>query len=838
MPAAPAAADTTAESKFVNVAASLAGGTGALRGSASPNGTAPDLQLRVPSRLVQEVPADPSFSWLGPTGEMRWSTVSLLDYDQTQDVAALRLSTRSVRPATLAADDPSLYFSMSNVVGPGSFALYGLPESRPDGSTGPDAPTDLFRWGTGEQRDGSPQGLDTTYALPAREMFNTGASFGASGMYCFDLGFTATLADGSPVGAVGTIRIAVGDAVAGDAPCGTATGEVPGEAPGPDPEPSPDPDPDPSPDPDPEPEVRVIGDGHIDAIAPEVETDESGEQSLALRAHHDTHGGLDWDRFVLHSDDTARITLPDTFSVANDWSFVGQPGQSVWNSPYSQVSGLPWAGVSTQSPTLRRATADGASVSVRIDAVTGPGGTPAPGHVVLDTGRAFNYGSEKNGAGLLASTRNGLPAGYLLPVGTHVHYNWYFDQPGVYCIAVTVGAELADGTLHTAAEQLTHVVGETVDPATVQPCGTTADYPDVDGRPSVPPAVPADGPALVEDSFWDVSLDLDGDRDGAGLGVDLLRSSSYRDALPERLDIEDAIFRGSLADDGTYRFGHDGGKFSYRARDEVPYLRWNTLGMPQEDVTGDVTWTIDRLRGPGDLWVEQEKPRRTVFDTAADLTTASVWPQSDTSNTSWATTRPGRYCVDMTWSVPTREHGTVSTTRTLTIVADGVGFEHDSDTLTQTCADDDGAPPVEEPDPEPSEPGAPDPEPSGPGTPEPEPSEPGTPDPEPSGPSAPGPEPSGPGTPDPSQSADPSQGADTSPSDSPPPGESPGTTSEGPPGPGGGTASSGPGGGLAATGAAPLAAVVVAVLLLVVGSGLLIVRRRWAAAADGVPAES
>lgn len=794
VPAAPVAAEATAESKLVNIAASVTDGAGSVRGTASPNGNPPDLQLRVPSRLVAEVPADPSFSWLGPSGQVRWSTVSLLDYDQTQDVAALRLSTRSVRPATLVATDPNLYFTMSNVVAPGSFALYALPESREGGASGPDAPTSLFRWGTGEQRDGSPQGTDATYALPAREMFNTGASFGASGMYCFDLGFTATLADGSPVAAAGTIRIAVGDTVAADAPCGTATGEVPGEAPDPDPDPdpSPDPDPDPSPDPDPgpDPEVHVITEGHIDAVAPEVVTDESGTSSLALRAHHDTLGTLGWDDFVLHSDDTARLTLPAPFTPANDWSFVGEPGGTIWNSPYSQVPGLPWVGMSTQTPTLRAATAGDASVSVRIDAVTGPGGTPAPGHFALDTGRAHNYGSEKNGAGLLATTKNGLPAGYLLPVGTHVHYNWFFDQPGVYCIAVTVGAVLADGTLHTASGQLTHVIGETVDPATVQPCGATADYPAVDGRPSLPPVEPADGPVLVEGSFWDVSLDLD----GADLGADLLRSGSYRDALPERLDIESAIFRGSLADDGVYRFGHDGGKFSYRSRDEVPYLRWNTLAVPQDEVTGDVTWTVDRLRGPGDLRVEQEKPRRTVLDTSADRTTASLWPQTDTSNTSWAVTQPGKYCVEMTWSVPTREHGTVSTTRTLTIVADGDGFEHDAGTLTKTCADDDaGAPPDGEPDPGPSDPGAPDP-----------------------------------GAPDPG-APDPSQGADPSPSASVPPGEPGGTDSQDPPGPGGGTSDAGPEGGLAATGADPLAAVAAAVVLLVAGSGLLVARRRWAA---------
>ncbi|MFI8527246.1 choice-of-anchor M domain-containing protein [Promicromonospora sukumoe] len=770
VPAVPVAAEPLEESKFINVAASITDGVGAVRGTGSPNGIPPDLQLRVPSALVAEVPAGDGFAWLGQAGEARWGTVSLLDYDPALDVAALRLSTRSLRANDLSADDPNLTFSMSDVVAPGSFALYSLPETREEGTTGSDAPTETFRWGAGEQRDGSPQGLDGTYALPPRAMFNTGASFGASGMYCFDLGFTATLADGSPVSGVGTVRIAVGDAVAADAPCGTASGETPGE--------EPDPDPDPDPSPDPEPAVRVVTDGHIDAIAPEVDTDASGAQSLALRAHHDTLGRLDWDDFVLHSDDGSRLTLPAAFTPGDDWSFAGEPGQTIWNSPYAQELGLPWVGLSTQAGSLRQATADGTGISVRIDAVTGPGGTTAPGHLALDTGRAFNYGSEKNGAGLLASTRNGLPAGYLLPVGTHVHYNWYFDRPGVYCIAVTVGAVLADGVLHTAAEQLTHVVGETVDPATVKPCGTTSSYPEAGVRPSVEPAEPADGPVLVEGSFWDISLDLD----GADLSADLLRSSSYRNALPERLDLEDAIFRGALADDGAYWFGHDGGKFSYRARDEVPFLRWNTLGVPLDEVTGDVTWTIDAVDGPGDLWVEQEKPRQTAFDTAQGDTEANLWPQTDTSETSWTVTAPGRYCVDTTWSVPTREHGTASTTRTLTVVADGEGFEHDATTLTETCADgDDGTPPGGDPgptEPDPTDPGAPD----------------GSPSPDP----------------DPSGSPTPGGAGGAAPQDPPGPGSTPGTG----------------GSGLAATGAEPLAIVVAAVLLVAVGAALLIARRR------------
>ncbi|RCS61291.1 choice-of-anchor M domain-containing protein [Microbacterium sp. JB110] len=713
-----------------------------------------DVQLRVPTAATRNVPEAEEFSWLGASGEIRWNT-SGNGYSSQPDEALFVIDTDpSFGDTTLDPGDPAIKFTLSNVVAPGTFMLYDVP-ARAEGEPGPEAPGDLFRWGTGQQRDGTPQEIDTTFELP-KQQTPTEAAFGASGMYCFDMTAAASLADGTDVSDTSTVRIAVGDQVPADAECGMATGEVPElptakiipdapstpvataengtvtvswEAPGDD-----------GGDPitgytvtlrDPNREtftaevdgntltavfeevpagnyrasvvatnanggseasswsagvtvgepVRVVDDGHIDAIGTQVDTDEAtGDLSLALRAHHDDFGWLEWDDFVLYSDDKAQITLPEEFTSDNDWSFLtNEPGTTVWESPIGQEQGLPWVGLSTEHESMREHATG--LVGIRIEGVTGADGRDAPGEFALTRSPQVTV----NGAALLASTREALPNGFMAQVGQHSHFGWYFTRPGVYCVAIAVDTVLDDGSRHTDRGLLTHVIGSQIDPADVTPCGASTDYPEI----SMPDSVPAEGdtPYVFDQGFGNLSLNSD----TGGLTTTLLQNSSYRNETPESHGLEDVIFRGAQIERNGRQY-HDGnyivGATSYwdSARDEVPILRWNTFGLPQQDFDGDVTWSIAHFAGPGDLSVDLSG-QGVIFDTSADITETMLWTQSGLQDTQWEVTAPGRYCVDMSWTVQSKKHGEMTHDQSITIVAVDDGFEHEAGILTQTCAD-------------------------------------------------------------------------------------------------------------------------------------------------------
>lgn len=728
-----------------------------------------DVQLRIPSSLVRAVPDAVDHSWLGAAGELRWETTSPSDYVWADHQALFTLSTAQVD--LTSEEDPLVYFSLSNPVAPGAFSIF----------TPPGDPSAEIRWGTGTQRDGSPQDLHGKVGLPPEvAMFPTKASFSASGLYCFDVTTTATVTDWDwdnydeetdhlpllpgmdPVSVTKTVRIAVGDEVAADAECGTATHETPTLQ-------------DPVPDVPTHPTASVngtsvtigwlppassggspvteytvtlsnnvstplvrsvagdttsvrfddvpagryqarvvasnefgdsrasegspwviveaaegaavvIASGHIDGIAPQIDTDASGALSLALRAHHDDYGWLGWDDFVLYTNDSAQRTLPAEYRSGEDWSFLDEAGSRIWESPQTRRDSLPWVGLSTEHSSIYEHIPHDETLGIRIEGVTGDDGGPAPGAFAMSQG-GNGYGPAVNGAGLRASTVEGLPSGLRIGPGVHQHFSWYFTEPGVYCVAVAVDAVLPDGERHTARGLLTHVVGETVDPTTVTPCAATVAYPEVTAPPSVPVADPEE-PFVFDGGFGSLSLALS----GGAWDARLLHSTSYRNAPPQGHDVEDVVFLGRLridaggVSDGRYYFGTQ--EDPWVERDSLPHLGWDTFGVPQDQVEGDVSWRVSDVRGPGDLGVEDRSwTATTVLDSARGIEEADIWSQSGTRQGVWWVTQPGRYCVDLTWSARTVDHGEVSATRTITVVADGEGFEADAEAFAVTCAD-------------------------------------------------------------------------------------------------------------------------------------------------------
>ncbi|NDK33153.1 choice-of-anchor M domain-containing protein [Nesterenkonia haasae] len=740
---APAAADEeTFEADFINIRSDMQDDEWSVY-SATSVGRQPqnrEVQLRVPSSSVRQIGMGDEYAWHGEQGEARWFSLS-------------QISTQQVPDTMLSLDDQSIKYSVDNVVGPGDFALYAVDY---DPQNPPGSPSDLFRWGTGFQRDGSPQSLGQEFELPPRDRLPMEVMASASGMYCFDVTARATLADGTSVADTGTVRMAVGDQVVSDAGCGVATDEFPEGAEAPNAPRAPDVsvegdvvsvgwEPPPSSADAPitgytvlltdhlgeslvqeidgdttsavfedvpagrysatvmaanefgesRPSVRsdrfmvelqdgdtlVVTEGHIDVIAPQVDIAEvTGEKTLQLRAHHDDYGWLEWDQFVLYTDDQARENLPGEYTSGNDWSFIGEPGQDVWRSPITQNRGLPWVGLSTEHVSIREHVGHGNSVGLRIEGVTGPDGEDAPGEFAYSrVGSSPGFSGPPWNGHVEASSREGLPHASSEPVGNHTHYDWFFSEPGVYCVAVAIDAEL-EGERHTSRGQMTHIVGETVEPHEVAPCEANTEYLSVDAPPSVE-AGDTGEPFVLDGGYGNLSLLLD---DGE-LDTQLLHGGSFRNTVPEAHDLENVIFRADSLG-GNYYFSRSF-PLNAHARGTVPYLRWNTFGVDDDEVNGDITWTVDEVRGPGDFTVEQDRPYSPVFNTAEGATESNLWTQSGAARTDWYVSDPGKYCIDLTWSVQTVDQGEVSHSQTITVVADGEGPGNGEETFSVTCVD-------------------------------------------------------------------------------------------------------------------------------------------------------
>ncbi|WP_129843514.1 choice-of-anchor M domain-containing protein [Streptomyces sp. RFCAC02] len=448
VPAAETGGDAAAQGDFALQVYAPASGAFAVQPLADgvPVDALPTLRVPSANRSALPDPDDPAYAWLGTAGAAGWTTANAA----APDGAAVGPSFRVYPTATAAAP---VTFGVSGITAPGSFAHYRVGNGNE--ASAPPREDGRYQFGTGVRSDGSAQGSTTTYSVSSQ--FRDGVSrFTAEGMYCV----TFTAARGAETVSQ-EVRFAVGDTVADDAPCGTAA-DTPGVPEGPE-EPGGGDDPGEPEEPE-EPEepgdgqdpgITVIENGHVDALYPELDVADDGTGHLALRARHQTLGTLDWDDFVLHSGQETQLRLPDTYTDDADYSFIADPGRTVWNSPQDGRSDgtTPWVGASTESPTL-----DGmpqAPVSVRLDAVTGPGGAEAPGDAVLWFQEAALLGK----AGILYSTRTGLPGGYTWYLDSHAHFNWTFTAAGVYCMAFTVQARLPDGTLSQDSRQLTWAVG-------------------------------------------------------------------------------------------------------------------------------------------------------------------------------------------------------------------------------------------------------------------------------------------------------------------------------------------------------------------------------------------
>jgi surface-anchored protein len=175
------------------------------------------------------------------------------------------------------------------------------------------------------------------------------------------------------------------------------------------------------------PRPVVITQGHIDAL--DIAYEDGG---LEVSVHDETvepDVERDPDEVLLVALPGSRQTVPDDPA----YGFLGDPGDAVWVLPEVEDPALLWPGIATEEvdPGIFR----GDTLRLRLVGVTGPGDVSL-------------FATDPVGAPLVTfDSGDGLPDRVDVPVGTHRHQSWAFEEPGQYRLAFEVSGRLvADGS--------------------------------------------------------------------------------------------------------------------------------------------------------------------------------------------------------------------------------------------------------------------------------------------------------------------------------------------------------------------------------------------------------
>jgi surface-anchored protein len=185
----------------------------------------------------------------------------------------------------------------------------------------------------------------------------------------------------------------------------------------------------------------VLSRGHADAIDVHYE-----DGALKLRVHDDTVSpsvSRDPADVTLQALPAAETAVPDLPA----FSFLGEPGTSVWMLPQVQDPGLLWPGWNTTA--LSSGVFAGDKVSLSLVGVAGPG------DVTLFDTNSLGVPNVK------FRSSDGLPDALSVPVHTHAHASWAFTKTGRYTLRFQADATLTTGAqVSTGPVEYHFVVGE------------------------------------------------------------------------------------------------------------------------------------------------------------------------------------------------------------------------------------------------------------------------------------------------------------------------------------------------------------------------------------------
>ncbi|WP_232534177.1 TIGR03773 family transporter-associated surface protein [Plantactinospora sp. KBS50] len=189
----------------------------------------------------------------------------------------------------------------------------------------------------------------------------------------------------------------------------------------------------------------VLASGHVD-IGPRYR-----DGNWTVQIHDDSVLPAVWRQptaTVLRVRDSARQQVPDDPA----YDFLGaQPGTGVYVVPQTQQPDVVWIGWNTQDPGVLAAIDRGVTLSLR--------GVQGPGRLTVHL-QSGNLGAPQ----VLWDSAGAYPQPIWVETNTHTHANWVFGEPGIYLLAVTLSADLADGSTVSGDAVLRFAVGDATAP--------------------------------------------------------------------------------------------------------------------------------------------------------------------------------------------------------------------------------------------------------------------------------------------------------------------------------------------------------------------------------------
>lgn len=193
----------------------------------------------------------------------------------------------------------------------------------------------------------------------------------------------------------------------------------------------------------------VLSEGHVDYAARIL------NGRLVSQVKDGTGGTPQWrspDEVVFHLKSGAATTVP-----SDAFAFLGPVSARIWQIPQTQKPGVVWLGWNTEEIGAAQATGE---VTWKLTAVSGPGSMAV---YELDP-----FGKPV----IIFNSKDGLPDGHNIRLGTHAHGNWAFTASGAYRLTFFHSVKLISGATVTDTQTVTFAVGD-ADPNALLPTTAT-----------------------------------------------------------------------------------------------------------------------------------------------------------------------------------------------------------------------------------------------------------------------------------------------------------------------------------------------------------------------------
>lgn len=432
-----------------------------------------------------------------------------------------------------------------------------------------------------------------------------------------------------------------------------------------------------------DPVRTVLNDVHTDAIDIQYT---GGELRLQTRVGSAPYQYFPASDVVFQLKERARLSVPDV----PEYAFLGPVDTPVWLAPQTQDPSLLFAGWDAESVPLGALAGD--AVDLRLVSTDGPGNVEI-------------FQTDPVGLPVrVFSSRDPAYRTLRQPVGPeqHVHANWAFSALGWYELTFeatatdTGGRALRSGpvtyTWYVGGDQASDVpqapaptTTTTTEPSpttttapAVPPAGTTT----TTTRPATTPCQPAQSTpsetAVLADGHVDYATRISGStltsriKDGTKAGTVTWRE-------PSRVVFHVAPAAATTVPPSGFDFlGRPGERIwqlPQTQRAGVVWLGWNTEEITASQLRGGVTWSLDRVEGPGAASIYLFNPfgqPQVLFNSGDGVPDRYEIPPGTHAHGNWSFTREGVYRVTFTQSATLAAGTQVRDTKTVTFAVGAV----------------------------------------------------------------------------------------------------------------------------------------------------------------------